>query len=76
VVDNQGKTQYRLPNATLIIVHTTPGAAGMVARILDQHKVDLNVLGTIAGDDTIFIAPKDNAIIVEIIRKMTQLFQL
>ena len=103
VVDNQGKTQYRLPNEagliheltspqekalirqwvlsvvaneTLIIVHTTPGAAGMVARIIDQHKVDLEVFGTIAGDDTIFVAPKNNKKIVETIRMITQLFSM
>lgn len=101
VVDNQGKTQYRLPhevgliheltspqektlirqwvlsilaNDTLIIIHTTPGAAGMVARIIDQHRMNLDVLGTIAGDDTIFVAPKNNTQIAETIRMITQLF--
>lgn len=103
VVDNQGKTQYRLPNEagliheltspqekavirqwvlsvvaneTLIIVHTTPGAAGMVARIIDQHRVDLDVLGTIAGDDTIFVASKNNKRIAETIRMIAQLFSM
>lgn len=45
-------------NDTLIVIHTTPGAAGMVARIIDQHRLALNVLGTIAGDDTIFVTPQ------------------
>lgn len=45
-------------NETLIIIHTTPGAAAMLARIVDQHRLQLEILGTIAGDDTIFIAPK------------------
>ncbi len=30
----------------------------MVARIIVQHRNNLDVLGTIAGDDTIFITPK------------------
>ncbi|MCX7091566.1 MAG: ArgR family transcriptional regulator [Legionellales bacterium] len=103
LVDNQGKTQYRMPhevgliheltspqektlfrqwvlsvvaNETMIIIHTTPGAAGMVARVIDQHRMDLEVLGTIAGDDTIFIAPKNHHRINETIRMITQLFDL
>ncbi|PJD90726.1 MAG: ArgR family transcriptional regulator [Legionella sp.] len=101
LVDNQGKTQYRLPhevgliheltspqekvlirqwvlsvvaNETTIIIHTTPGAAGMVARIIDQHRIDLNILGTIAGDDTIFVAPKHNGKMTETIHLITRLF--
>ncbi len=63
-------------NETLIITHTTPGAAGMVARIIDQHRMDLDVLGTIAGDDTIFIVPKENNRITETVRMITALFNL
>ena len=44
-------------NETNIIVTTSPGAAQLVARILDYHKGSLKILGSIAGDDTIFIAP-------------------
>lgn len=46
-------------NAALIIIHTTPGAAGLIAREIDRHQLALGILGSIAGDDTIFIAPKD-----------------
>lgn len=63
-------------NETLIIIHTTPGAAGMVARILDQHRNNLGVLGTIAGDDTIFIAAQTNGQMHETIAKITALFNL
>lgn len=103
LVDNKGKTQYRLPHETgliheltstqekalvsqwvldviandaLIIIHTTPGAAGMVARIIDQHRVHLHVLGTIAGDDTIFVAPTSNHQIASAITLITELFEL
>lgn len=63
-------------NETLIIIHTTPGAASMVARIIDQHRINLDILGTIAGDDTIFIAAKCNAQIALIINKISALFNL
>lgn len=63
-------------NETTIIIHTTPGAAGMIARILDQHRVDLDILGSIAGDDTIFVAPRHNQQIKATVRNITQLFHL
>src|SRR5690606_31291240 len=43
-------------NGTLVVVHTTSGAAQVVAGALDRAKLP-EVLGTIAGDDAIFIAP-------------------
>ncbi len=45
-------------NETLIFVKTSPGSAPLIARLLDYHKKDSMILATIAGDDTIFIAPK------------------
>ena len=44
-------------NESTIIVYTSPGAAQLIARVLDYHKQQLEILGVIAGDDTIFIAP-------------------
>ena len=44
-------------NESLIIVNTSPGAAQLLARVIDYHKKSLEVLASIAGDDTIFIAP-------------------
>lgn len=41
--------------ANLVIVHTTPGSASAVAAELDKDHWPA-VAGTIAGDDTIFIA--------------------
>jgi transcriptional regulator of arginine metabolism len=40
---------------SLIVVRTTPGSASLVARHLDAIKPE-GILGTIAGDDTIFVA--------------------
>ena len=43
-------------NDTLVVVRTAAGAASAVARALDDARRP-EVLGTIAGDDTIFVAP-------------------
>ncbi len=43
-------------NGHLIVIHTTPGSASLVARRLDTGRLDC-ILGTIAGDDCIFVAP-------------------
>ena len=40
----------------MIVVHTSPGSASLVARHLDAQLNDL-IIGTIAGDDAIFVAP-------------------
>jgi len=45
-------------NETLVVIITSPGAASMIARSLDYSQLTTEILGTIAGDDTIFIAPK------------------
>lgn len=42
-------------NEVMVVIKTSPGSAGLVARILD-NKLE-HTLGTIAGDDTIFITP-------------------
>lgn len=40
----------------LVVLRTTPGAASMVAAALDATRPD-GTLGTVAGDDTVFICP-------------------
>ncbi|QJC29735.1 transcriptional regulator ArgR [Enterobacteriaceae endosymbiont of Plateumaris pusilla] len=44
-------------NDILIIIHTSPGAAQLIARLLDSLGKSEGILGTIAGDDTIFVIP-------------------
>ena len=43
-------------NGSLVVVRTHPGSAPAVARAIDLARLS-EVLGTIAGDDTVFIAP-------------------
>lgn len=45
-------------NESLIIIQTNPGSASLIGRLLDHNRDELNILGTVAGDDTIFIAPR------------------
>lgn len=46
-----------LSNESMIIVRTLPGRAQGVAEMLDSQKIQ-DVLATLAGDNTIFIAPR------------------
>lgn len=43
------------PAGTLVVIRTAPGHSGIVADALDRANPS-GVVGTIAGDDTIFIA--------------------
>jgi transcriptional regulator of arginine metabolism len=45
-----------MANPSMIVIHTLPGSASLIARRLDLIK-PAGILGTIAGDDTIFVAP-------------------
>ena len=43
-------------NDSIIVVRTAPGSAPLVAAHIDHYRPG-GILGTIAGDDTIFVAP-------------------
>lgn len=45
-------------NGHLIVVQTRPGTANTVAKFIDDHGLE-QVLGSVAGDDTILIVPSD-----------------
>jgi transcriptional regulator of arginine metabolism len=45
-------------NEMLIIIHTTPGSASLVASVLDHNLQTLAILGTLAGDDTVMVVPQ------------------
>ena len=44
-----------IPAGNLLVLKTPPGSANLVANALDSANLD-QVAGTIAGDDTIFVA--------------------
>ncbi len=62
-------------NEVMIIIRTSPGAAQLIARLLDSLGKSDGVLGTIAGDDTIFIAPANVKDIEFTLEKVKDLFQ-
>lgn len=45
-------------NESILVVKTTAGSAMFVAGFIDHEGQDF-ILGTVAGDDTIFVAPKN-----------------
>jgi transcriptional regulator of arginine metabolism len=47
------------PAQNLVVVHTRDGTAGAVANVLDRVK-GLNIIGTIAGQDTVMAVAPDN----------------
>lgn len=44
-------------NEVAIIIHTNPGSAPLIARLLDHNATALHILGTVAGDDTLLVLP-------------------
>ncbi|MBO1254546.1 transcriptional regulator ArgR [Alteromonas sp. 5E99-2] len=62
-------------NKVMLIIRTSPGAAQLIARLLDSLSQKDGVLGTIAGDDTIFIAPANIDNIDELQKKVEALFE-
>lgn len=64
-----------ISNETLVVIFTSPGSASMVARILDYNQMSTEILGAIAGDDTIFVAPKSIKQIDKLIREIKGLLK-
>lgn len=44
-------------NENMIVIKTVPGAASLIARLLDHNAEKCQILGSVAGDDTILLAP-------------------
>ncbi|KAI97640.1 arginine repressor [Haemophilus influenzae] len=62
-------------NTMLIVIKTTPGAAQLIARLLDSIGKSEGILGTIAGDDTIFVTPTNDKPIDELLQNIQRLFE-
>lgn len=62
-------------NEYLIVIYTAPGSASLIARHLDQLRSE-GILGTIAGDDTIFVAPESKETISTVIQNIKNNFQI
>ena len=64
-------------NGMLVVVRTKAGAASTVARAIDDARLG-EVMGTIAGDDTIFVAPARAGAeaVAAAARRLRRLFEL
>ena len=62
-------------NGFLLVIHTSPGAAQLIARLLDSLVKAEGILGTIAGDDTIFITSSSSTDIDELRDSVLELFE-
>ena len=57
------------------MIFTAPGSASMIARALDYNQETTEILGTIAGDDTIFVAPKSIKNISKLFKEIKSLLK-
>jgi transcriptional regulator of arginine metabolism len=55
--------------ANLVVIHTPPGNASVLASAIDRAALP-DVAGTIAGDDTIFVAPRDGLSAAELAEQL------
>lgn len=60
--------------AAMVVVHTRPGVAPAIAAFVDQARLD-TVIGTIAGDDTIFVVPERRVTAKQLAKSLEKLFQ-
>ena len=44
-------------NQQMVLIHTTPGAATVVARLLDRNA-NPEIMGAVAGNDVVLVAPR------------------
>ena len=57
----------------LLVIRTLPGLASAACSALDSIEVD-GLVGTLAGDDTAFIAMRDNAAALSLYEELLHLF--
>ena len=56
-------------NESLIVIRTLPGRAQGVAEVLDSLHLS-EALGTLAGDNTIFMTPRSTAKIPQLVKRL------
>ena len=57
------------------VIKTSPGYAGGIAYHIDASHIE-EIIGTIAGDDTIFIVLKEDASKVELMKKLNEIVHI
>ncbi|CAH0532555.1 Arginine repressor [Vibrio stylophorae] len=61
-------------NDYLVVIHTGPGAAQLIARLLDSLGKAEGILGVVAGDDTLFITPTKETATTKLFKSVCELF--
>jgi transcriptional regulator of arginine metabolism len=56
----------------LLVIHTPPGAAAALGEALDRATL-AGVAGTIAGDDTILVIPRDGSTAISVERSLAEI---
>lgn len=64
-----------LANETMVVIFTSPGCASLMGRVLDYNQPTTEILATIAGDDTVFVAPKSIKNIDKLFKEIKALFK-
>lgn len=64
-----------LHNEAMIIIKTMPGLASFVADYLDL-KEDMDIAGTLAGENCIFVAPASTKNIAQLVQKLRRLLSI
>ena len=62
-------------NQSMVVIRTSPGAAQLIARILDSIGKSEGILGSIAGDDTIFSTPANGFTVKQLHQIIIDLFE-
>ncbi|MGH2691900.1 MAG: arginine repressor, partial [Actinomycetota bacterium] len=62
------------PSGNLVVVRTPPGSANTVAQVIDQVGLQ-DVIGTIAGDDTILLVAKEGVSGMTVLRLVQSLME-
>ena len=68
----EGVLTVDLAGDALVVVHTPPGEANRVGVALDRLSWP-EIIGTIAGDDTIFLAVQDRKAQREVVRRLREI---
>ncbi|MGR3808441.1 transcriptional regulator ArgR [Pasteurella testudinis] len=62
-------------NSAVIVIRTSPGGAQLIARLLDSLGKNDGILGTIAGDDTVFVTPTRDMEMTHLMSNIQHLFE-
>lgn len=62
-------------NHSMVVIRTSPGAAQLIARLLDSIGKTEGILGSIAGDDTIFSTPSNGFTVKKLYHTILELFE-